>query len=683
MIKKLFLISFLLHSLFSYAQERPNIILILADDMGYSDLGCYGGEIETPTLDTLAKNGIRYKQFYNAARCCPTRASLLTGLHPHQAGMGWMAAADLGTSAYQGNLNNKSVTIAEVLKESGYKTYMTGKWHLTNDRKTNGQVQDNWPIQRGFDRFFGIIPGAANYFTPFVYSNNYRYKAPVEPNYYLTDAISDTSIKYIEHHLYQDTKKPFFMYVAYNAPHWPLHAPKEAIEKYKTLYKKGWDRLREARFDKQKEIQLFSASTRLSPRDSIIADWESLSINEQEDMANRMAIYAAQIDIMDQGIGRIVQFLKDNNQLDNTIIMFLSDNGACAEYISSGKSKATDGSAETYESYRVEWANLSSTPFREYKHFTYEGGIATPFIVHWPLGINSTLKNTYASGYGQLTDIMATCIDIAKAKYPTIYNGNVITPLEGKSLTPHFRGENNNKGRMYWEHEANIAMRDGKWKIVVKTLENSTFNKDNIELFDMDADPTEQFDLANQYPQKVQKMYNEWVCWANKVEVFPFDTREYNVRMEAYRRKINGSFDDYLGGWNIRNTNAENTHITVDKTSKISGIYSAKVEMLATPNRPNSVAMYWPLSFMEAERVKLNLKAVANKRTSFIVRLENTNDPSKKMIERNVNVGEQLVSLSDITVEVPESGNYRIALYFGTMQKDEILWIDDVELSFL
>ena len=310
MIKKILLKIFFIQSLLVFSQERPNIILILADDMGYSDLGCYGGEIETPTLDSLAKNGIRYKQFYNAARCCPTRASLLTGLHPHQAGMGWMAAADLGTPAYQGNLNNESVTIAEVLKSSGYKTYMTGKWHLTNDRKTNGQVKDNWPIQRGFDRFFGIVPGAANYFTPFVYSNNERFKAPRDPNYYLTDAISDTSVQYIREHLEGDNKSPFFMYVAYNAPHWPLHAPKDAIDKYREYYKQGWDKIRTLRFEKQKNLGFFTKNVSMSSRDSQIDAWQNLNDSEKEDMANRMAIYAAQVDIMDQGIGRIINFLR-------------------------------------------------------------------------------------------------------------------------------------------------------------------------------------------------------------------------------------------------------------------------------------------------------------------------------------------------------------------------------------
>ncbi|MBE7179411.1 MAG: sulfatase-like hydrolase/transferase, partial [Mucilaginibacter polytrichastri] len=251
-MKKYLILVFCLaaHSLF--AQQKPNIILIMADDMGYSDIGCYGGEVQTPNINKLAANGIRYRQFYNAARCCPTRASLMTGLYPHQAGMGWMAAADLGTPQYQDNLNHTSMTIAEVLKTAGYSTAMTGKWHLTNERKIDGKVTESWPHQRGFDRYFGIIPGGANYFTPTLYSNNSSYKAP--ENFYLTHAISDTSVRYIDEHFTEQPQKPLFMYVAYTAPHWPLHALKADIEKYKDVYKTGWDKLRAQRFEQQKKL---------------------------------------------------------------------------------------------------------------------------------------------------------------------------------------------------------------------------------------------------------------------------------------------------------------------------------------------------------------------------------------------------------------------------------------------
>jgi arylsulfatase A-like enzyme len=486
--------------------NRPNIIIIMADDLGFSDLGCYGGEVETPQL---AKNGLRYKQFYNAARCCPSRAALMTGLYPHQAGMGWMAAADLGTPAYAGNLNNTSVTIAEVLKTAGYSTYMTGKWHLTNERKISGKVIDSWPVQRGFDRYFGIIPGGANYFTPTVYSNNTSYEAP--ENFYLTHAISDTSVAYIRDHFRGGKGNPFFMYVAYTAPHWPLHALQPEIDKYVTRYKQGWDRLRRERFERQRSMGLITNDRALSARDSAVIAWDRLSPAEQDEMTMRMAIYAAQTDLMDQGIGRIVDELRRQGALDNTLIFFLSDNGACAEYISSGKSKEVDGTnPDTFESYRIQWANLSSTPFREYKHYVHEGGIATPLIVHWPKGVRNGLKNSFVEGYGHITDLMATCTEVAGATYPRTFKGYPIQPMEGKSLLPHFTGGDNQRGKVFWEHEANIALRDGKWKLVAKTKQDAAFNRQSLELYDMEADPSELNNLAARFPERVETMYNEW-----------------------------------------------------------------------------------------------------------------------------------------------------------------------------
>lgn len=665
------------------AQQRgantPNIILILADDMGFSDIGCYGGEVKTPVLDKLAEEGLRYKQFYNTARCCPTRASLLTGLYPHQAGMGWMAAADLRTTpAYQGDLNDQCVTIAEVLKPAGYSTYMTGKWHLSRDRKTEGYVTDNWPIQRGFERYFGIVPGGANYFTPMVYSNNHRYKAP--DDFYLTDAISDTSVRYIEEHFAQEPKKPFFMYVAYTAPHWPLHAPKEVIEKYKNAYKRGWDVLRGERFKRQQEIGLFDEKTRLSPRDAQVVAWNTLSEAEKEDMSMRMAIYAAQIDIMDQGIGRIVNSLKEQGQLDNTLIFFLSDNGACAEYVSSGKSKAVDGTQETFESYRIAWANLSSTPFKEYKHFTHEGGIATPLIVHWPKGIKPALNNRYVAEYGHLTDIMATCVEVAKADYPSTSKGKTIVPMQGKSLMPHFVGNSNRRGKVYWEHEANIALRDGKWKLVAKTEEGSVFDKATLQLYDMDADPSEMNDLSKQHPEMVREMYADWEQWAHSIGAFPLDTRGYGVRINTYRRAINGNFDDNLGGWNTNVADEADATIVIDETGKITGKKSAMITVNKPTDRPAGISMRWPFPVKKGEAFQVKFKAFAEKNTPVIARLEKVEDGKDKLIDREVAVEKGVKTFSYDSFEAAEGGNYRLVFYFGHAVSGSKIWIDDVEL---
>jgi arylsulfatase A-like enzyme len=660
------------------ARKKPNIILILADDMAFSDIGAYGGEVNTPNIDALAKEGLRYKQFYNAARCCPTRASLMTGLYPHQAGMGWMAAADLGTPAYQDDLNKNCVTIAEVLKTAGYSTYMTGKWHLTNERKIDGRVIDSWPKQRGFDRYFGIVPGGANYFTPLLWSDNTTYKAP--ENFYLTHAITDSSVKFISEHT-ASNKNPFFLYMAYTAPHWPLHALQKDIEKYKDRYKTGWDKLRNERFARQKAIGLFNDKTKLSPRDSVVPAWDALTLEQQNEFAMRMAIYAAQIDAMDQGIGKVIDKLKETGQLENTLIFFLSDNGACAEFISSGQSKVVDGSAETFESYRINWANAGSTPFQQYKHYTHEGGIATPLIVHWPAGIKKTLNNSFVTGYGHVSDIMATCVAVAGANYPAIYKGNKIVPLQGKSLLPHFNGASNNRGIIYWEHEANIAVRDGNWKLVAKTKENHDLDTQTFELYDMEADPSEQNNLAATYPDRIKTMFDGWTVWAKSIGVFPLDTREYNVRMQAYRRTINGGFDDNLGGWTLKQAQDVEGKVTVDTTSKLSGKKSLHILMKKPNGRPLGLVMNWPLKVAAGEQFEVSLTAQAFAPTSFWLCMEKVSDGSAKIIDQEIQVFTVAGRVNFLSKPVPANDNYRISFYFGNMKPGDELWIDDVRLA--
>jgi len=659
--------------------KQPNIVLIMADDMGFSDIGCYGGEVQTPTIDELAHDGIRYKQFYNAARCCPTRASLISGLYPHQAGMGWMAAADMGTPAYQGNLNNNAVTIAEVLKAAGYRTYMTGKWHLTNERKIDGMVTDNWPIQRGFDRYFGIIPGGANYFTPVIYSGNERYKAP--DNFYLTDAISDTSVQYLNEHFDAHPNDPLFMYVAYTAPHWPLHALQKDIDTYKDAYLVGWDTLRQQRFRKQQQIGLFPEHAVMSERDSAVAAWDQLTPAKQEEMAMRMAIYAAQITSMDRGIGRIVAGLRERGQLDNTLIFFLSDNGACAEFISSGPRKAADGKEDTFESYRIDWANLSSTPFKEYKHFTYEGGIATPLIVHWPAGIADSLRNTFISQYGHLTDIMATCVDVSGAAYPTEVNGHAIHGMVGKSLVPNFAGRDNKRGKIFWEHEANIAMRDGKWKLVAKTLEEQQFDPRNLRLYNLEDDPIELTDLSATEPERVQRMYAEWQRWGQEVGVFPLDTRNYGKRGQDYRRHINGDFNDNLGGWNVNIGTDANATVSIDTTGKLTGQKAARITLAEPGTNPDSVALLWPFRGQKGERFEVEINAIADKPSDCYLRLEQVGQNDKKVIDQEIAVGTTPGSRRFVSKPLPANGQYRLALYFGGGDQGTTLWIDDVSLK--
>jgi arylsulfatase len=540
--------------------ERPNILLILNDDMGYSDPGCYGGEIDTPNLDNLAANGVRFTQFYNTARCSPSRASLLTGLHPHQTGIG-ILTDDTRPDGYAGNLNHRCVTIAEVLKTAGYRTHMSGKWHMAHDLVN---VNDAWPNQRGFDRFYGTIAGGGSYFQPgSLTRDNVNIEAEaLRKDFYYTDAISDTAVQHINDHCREFPDRPFFQYVAYTAPHWPLHAKEKDIEKYKGRFDAGWDTLREERLQRMIDMGIIHPDWKLSPRDPAQPPWEE--VENKEWQTRRMEVYAAQIDCMDQGIGRILQALKDNRQLDNTLIIFLADNGGCAEEIHEtwkaglinglgAHETARDGrnvrfgntpdimpgGEGTYASYGVPWANLSNTPFRFYKHWVHEGGIATPFIVHWPKGMKS--KRELRHQACQLPDVMATVLDVTGASYPATYNNNAILPLEGFSMAPMFDDPMHERaGLLFWEHEGNAAVRGGTWKLVknytAQTSATPGFDLPDMrgewELYDMERDRTELRDVAEDNPEKVSGMAAQYQEWADRCNVV-----DREVILEFYRKQ--------------------------------------------------------------------------------------------------------------------------------------------------
>src|SRR5690625_1489774 len=518
--------------------KQPNVLLILNDDMGYSDIGCYGGDIETPNIDALATEGVRFSQFYNTARCSPSRASLLTGLHPHQTGIG-ILTYDNGPEGYPGDLNEHCVTMAEVLKDNDYQTYMSGKWHIAKSLK---KPSNNWPLQRGFDEFYGTIIGAGGYYDPNIMNRgneNIEHETKEDDDFYYTNAISDQSVQYIKDHTKHNPDKPFFQYVAYTAPHWPLHAKEEDIEKYAGRFDKGWDKLREERMQRLIEAGIIDDNWPLTDRDPTQPAWENAE--DKAWLLKCMEVYAAQIDNMDQGIGRIKQALEEEGELNNTIIIFLSDNGACAENIPVDVTKEEmvdqlsiakehtrrgekitfgndpsimPGPENTYQSYGVPWANLSNTPFRLYKHWIHEGGIATPLIVHWPDGIKE--KGVINHTPGQLTDIMATILDITGAQYPSTYKGQAILPPEGKSLRPALSNEPVEDQPLYWEHEGHAAIRIGKWKLV------KAYPGD-WELFDMDKDRTELNDLAREYPERVKDMATQYESWAERGDVVPRD----------------------------------------------------------------------------------------------------------------------------------------------------------------
>jgi arylsulfatase len=516
--------------------KRTNVVIILNDDMGFSDLGCYGGEIDTPNLNRLAQDGIRFTQFYNTARCSPSRASLLTGLHPQQLGIG-ILVGDQRPEGYAGDLGKNGVTIAEVLRQDGYRTYMTGKWHISANKT---EVTDSWPNQRGFDRYFGTIAGSANYFYPATLTRdnvNIDDEALNNPDFYYTDAISQEASRYIEEHSGDSQDQPFFLYVAFTSPHWPLHAPPETIEKYKGRFNDGWDKLREQRLSRMREMGLLDPGWGLSARDETVPAWEDADNKEWQ--LRRMEVYAAQVDRMDQGIGRILDTLKKTNQWDDTLIIYLTDNGGCAEekamdgghrtvkamsgryHTRSGAKvhfgndpSVMPGTEDTYQSYGVPWANLSNTPFRLYKHWVHEGGISTPFIVHWPGRVTNpgSLRHTP----GQLTDIMATVLEAAGAHYPVEYEGHPIDPLEGISLMPVFAADQARDKPLYWEHEGNCAVRVGPWKLVRNY-------PGPWELFDIEQDRSELNDLSGDFPERVQQMAGLYQEWADRCGVIPRD----------------------------------------------------------------------------------------------------------------------------------------------------------------
>lgn len=513
------------------SKSKPNIVFILADDMGYSDIGCYGSEVETPNLDSLAKGGLRFSNFYNNPRCCPSRASLLTGLYSHQVGFALMADnyGESSYPAYKGDLSPNCVTLAEALRAGGYRTAMVGKWHLTPPEI---ESKHNWPMQRGFERYFGTIAGACSYYDPATLTDgNERIRAGKD--FYYTDAIGDHAAQYIDEFSGSGVPDPFFLYAAFTAPHWPLQAPESVVKKYIDRFSVGWDQIRADRHRRQIEMGLLPEKWRLTERDQRVPPWPLAAHKEWE--IRRMAVYAAQIECLDQNIGKIVAKLKDTGALENTLIMFMSDNGGNLEELAdtgplgrsplfmphetldgrlvhAGNDPAiVPGGPNTYQSIGIPWGNVANTPFKMYKHYTQEGGISTPFIAHWGAGIKLE-KNAITHQVGHETDIMATLLDVAQISYPKEHAGNPVLPTVGTTLVPVFSGKPRADRSFFWEHEGNAAVRMGKWKLV------SAF-PEYWQLYDLEADRTELHDLADQFPDRVRQMAAAYKDWSKMVGV--------------------------------------------------------------------------------------------------------------------------------------------------------------------
>ncbi len=527
---------------------KPNVLILLCDDMGFSDIHCYGGLIDTPNLDHLAGEGTRYTDFYTFPRCAPSRAALLTGLYPHQTGVGILTYND-GPLGYLGTLNDKCVTMAQVLKTAGYRSYISGKWHLASDTKNENA---SWPLHRGFDHHFGTLAGSCSYYNPhtLMRDNENIESEIVGTDFYYTDAIADNAVRHIREHAQTHPNAPFFEYVAFTAPHWPLQAPQTAIDKYRGRFDEGWDVLRERKLKQMVATGIISAEWANTPRDPAIPPWDDLSAEDKAWYARCMEVYAAQVDVMDQGVGRIIRCLEELGELDNTLIFFLSDNGGCNEEIRphpepgatiipnawtrektpipvGNHKQITPGGENTFQTY-THWANLSNAPFRLYKSWVHEGGIATPMIFRWG---DKTGRGEISRRHGLLTDIAATIYQAAGVKYPTAWNGTSVLPIEGTSLF----AEEQNERLMFWEHQGNGAVRRGRWKAVCQYPKA-------WELYDLESDRGELVDLAESRADIVQELVLQYYAWAERCGVLPRD----RILSIPGRKTIHNSYCDWM-----------------------------------------------------------------------------------------------------------------------------------------
>jgi arylsulfatase A-like enzyme len=506
------------------AASKKNIILIVADDMGFSDIGCYGSEINTPNIDRLAQEGIRLRQCYNNGICAPSRASILTGQYPHKAGIGYFNR-DLGLPAYQGYLNKESRTFAEVFKESGYNTYMCGKWHV-------GNHPDAWPLKRGFDKFFGFIGGAASFWDDIPITKGSPTSAELieedkpfiitAKDHYLTDVLTDRALGYLKG---QTNNNPFFLYMAYNSPHWPLHAKPEDIAKYKGKYNLGWDAMRTLRH--QKSIQLGLVDSIGVPlRDTTLHTWDKITYEERKVWSKKMDVYAAMVDNLDQNVGRLIKYLEATRQLEQTLIVFISDNGAEEWDLSkmdmtANRTTGPVGSAGSNESYTKYGAQVSTMPFRSYKSTPYEGGLSTPFVVRFPKGdvqpkIQPVIKpGAIQQGAIHITDLLPSFLDWAGIPYTTNkVSKSTPHPLVGESFIPKIKKDQwERTNPICYEWAGHRAVWKGKWKIA------STYPKNKWELYDITIDRTESNNLAKGNSVIIDSLATDYKNWAANNEV--------------------------------------------------------------------------------------------------------------------------------------------------------------------
>jgi len=491
----------------------------MCDDLGFSDLGSYGGEMETPHIDRLASEGIRFTRFTNTGRCCPSRASLLTGRYHHTVEMGWMTAVDEHRPGYRGQLTEAVPTIAEIFKDHGYRTYMSGKWHVTLDGnyRNNPEARPNgsWPRDRGFDEFYGGLSGGGGYYEVRSLHRNETRITDFPDDYYYTTAITENALQFIETH---DASEPMFLYLAHYAPHRPIEAPEHRIPKFRERYAVGYDVLRQERFDRLKKMGILNVDASLPPHDTDITGgrppWESLTDGQKKAWVEEMATYAAMVEIMDDGIGEVVEALKEKGMYDNTLILFLSDNGATHEKDDISR-----------------WAaSLSNTPYRMYKQFVHFGGIKSPLIIHYPKrfsGENGSLRHEFS----HIIDLLPTCLDIAGIEYPEHFRGHAIPPMDGISLLPALENKPLSDRALYFEHQTACAIISEPWKLV-RLKQDLPW-----ELYKLDQDPFEETDLSGNNQEKAAQLEENWTQWAAGNNVFPLESRPWRERINYYTER--------------------------------------------------------------------------------------------------------------------------------------------------
>jgi arylsulfatase len=497
--------------------SQPDIILILADDLGFSDLGCQGGEISTPNIDSLAAQGVRFTNASNTARCCPSRASLLTGAYAHRVGMGWMTAADLGRPAYRGELAANCATLPEVLNAAGYHSFMAGKWHLTADAHSASlPATPSWPTRHGFEGFFGLIGVDLSYTSPKFLVRNER-QVQVGPGFQLTDAITDAAVEFCK----APVSGPRFVYVAYTAPHWPLQAPEAEVERNLPTYQAGYDTIRKGRVARLRELGLLTADQNEAPAST--PDWTCLPPDVQADQSRRMAVYAAQVQAMDRGVGRILQAVAESGRAANTLVIFASDNGACSEVLEAPP-LPTNLSDSLRSSYGTAWASISSLPFRGQKKDSLQGGVATPFFVCWP---GHVAAGTRIADPIHFIDVLPTCADAAGAAIPREREGKTLIVPDGISLLPTLAGHSLPPRDLFFEHEGGCGVRRGSLKAV------SMPGSQTWQLYDLENDPAELHDLASGRPADLQALQSAWAHWAETNGVLPLDSRGWEQRIKS------------------------------------------------------------------------------------------------------------------------------------------------------